>query len=727
MRYLTSVGIVGLLLQGCGGSSGDGGSLPSVYFVRAGAGDDNNTGLSADDALRSIEAAVAKAEPGDTIIVGPGSYLAGDSEDAAVEIAAKTGSASKPIIVRGDDGTETGDALGEAIVDGNERGFGFRITGSSYIVVEGFVVRGARGNEGAGVQIRDGSRGVVVRHNEITESADGIRIEASSDSVIFNNLIHSNLSRGVQISDGSSANARTRIVNNTITANGNDGVSANGSRVTDLQLRNNIVFDNRARGIDIDDTSIQLYDGDFNLVAPTERNGVSVDYGPSTPKGLNDISLDPLFSGRFRLTQAVAGDPVDSPAVDAGDTQIDASLADALRRRTTATNDLLDEDEFDLGYHFPSSLVPEPTPTVSGVPTPVPTTGPTTRIYVRGSAGDDRNDGKSPATAVKTIQKAVDAARPGTEIIVGPGRYAEEVHVTISGQEARPIVIRADAKGRDTGDAAGQVVLDGGGLRRGFFVDGAKFVAIDGFTIEAAAIAGVHVRSEAEGVVIRNCEVFASREDGIRIQDSPSVSLVNNLIYCNARRGVLIAGAAGSNDSSIVNNTILANRDRGLFIGTSTAPSLNAFVRNNIIQDNCNRNLQVVDNSAGSFDGQYNLVSPPSYVGVSAHPTDTAYGPDGTTVDVPAGFAARAVCDGVCRKGASLPLPTPVTYSITRSSSDFRLKQTIAGDPPPDGTGVDRGDPSLAKRFTDVVRAGSTAVTGQLDGGRVDMGYHFVP
>jgi len=248
--------------------------------------------------------------------------------------------------------------------------------------------------------------------------------------------------------------------------------------------------------------------------------------------------------------------------------------------------------------------------------------------------------------------------------------------------------------------------------------------------------AAIQVRRIAEGVIVRNCEVYGSREDAIRVQDSPRVTVLNNLIYCNARRGIAVVGSTGSDGVRLVNNTIVASRDRGVFIGTSTAPSANAFLRNNIIQNSCGNNLQLAPNSVAGYDAKYNLVSPPTYVVAPIDPTDTAFSSEGGAFNLPAGFVGIASCQGICPSPVPVPpsptprptprpLPSPPTFDITHAVDEFRLLQTLAGDPPPDGLGVDRGDPSLAREFADVVRPRTTATTGDPDGGRIDMGYHF--
>ncbi len=82
-------------------------------------------------------------------------------------------------------------------------------------------------------------------------------------------------------------------------------------------------------------------------------------------------------------------------------------------------------------------------------------------VHVEGRGGSDSNDGSTPDTAFRTIQHAVDVARPGDRILVGVGTYP---HLDIYGYRGdaehwlslegapgpvRPIIDVADDRGRD--------------------------------------------------------------------------------------------------------------------------------------------------------------------------------------------------------------------------------------------------------------------------------------
>lgn len=737
--------LVGLCALGCGGGSGSGGRSEQTLFVRS-SGSDGNDGTTPARALATLAAALERSAAGTNVIVGPGTYVPHPGSAAILDVVARTFPPERPVVFAADPtGALTGDAPGDVALDAQRALHGVRISRSSGIVIDGFVVTGVRGTNAAGVQIRSASADITIRNCEIrANDGDGIRIQASDRTLVFNNLIFGNNQRGLQLSGDASGSRGTRIINNTIARNGTDGISIGSSAqpTRNTTLRNNLVHDNAQRGIDAERDSIATndgYDADYNLVFPLTRGSVSVGYGPLTPKGLHDLGVDPQLVAGYRLAQIAAGQPTDSPAVDAGDPATREPMRSLLLARTTATNDLRDTGVVDIGYHYPSVAPPTPVPTAepgvtpltptataTATTTPTPTQQPPSgRLFVRAN-GDDGHDGSSPSQALRSIQHAVNVAPPDTEIIVGPGTYAGAVIISESGSPAEPMVLRGDPSGRDTGDPPGAVVLTSGGAATGVFVDGARYWTIEGLTITGAGI-GVHVRRGAEGTHVRHNEIYGNADDGIRLQDAVAPTLFDNLIYCNGRRGILVAGASsGTAGARLVNNTIVGNADRGIFIGTATVGSTDTFLRNNLIQDNCGNAIQIGTSSLPGYDAQYNLVSPPTYEGTSAHPTDTAYDPatQGTVVR-PARFVARAFCEAVCQTPGRDPNDFPTTPTVERHADDFRLAQTIAGQAPPDSVGVDAGDPNLAAEFVVPLRGRSTASNGGPDGGRIDIGYHF--
>ncbi len=64
-------------------------------------------------------------------------------------------------------------------------------------------------------------------------------------------------------------------------------------------------------------------------------------------------------------------------------------------------------------------------------------------FYVNGTSGNDSQNGQSPTTAWKTIQKSFNAATPGSTVYISGGVYKEQPVLHVSGKPENPIVFEA--------------------------------------------------------------------------------------------------------------------------------------------------------------------------------------------------------------------------------------------------------------------------------------------
>ena len=164
--------------------------------------------------------------------------------------------------------------------------------------------------------------------------------------MILDNIVVGNHRAGIRAYGASSLQA----INNTVYGNHDNGVSVGNAQEpsANVTVVNNIVSANAPAGIVVDATT-SGYDGNFNL----NTDG----YGPDTPSGPNDIDMNPLFvdpqGGDFHLADG-------SPAIDTGDSAIDADAVILLEQRGTRIDGSADNEPLDLGYHYPT---PPPTPT----------------------------------------------------------------------------------------------------------------------------------------------------------------------------------------------------------------------------------------------------------------------------------------------------------------------------------------------------------------------------
>ncbi len=332
----------------------DGGPIPvsRTFYVRAVGDDERSSGRSPEDAFRSIRRAIDSAGPGDMVVVGPGAYA------GRLQIRVEA-TADAPLTVLADPtGALTNDFPGPVGVDGTSREVGFRVTASSFVILDGFTIVGARD---AGIQVQSGSTNITVRNcfiegrdSQIDGRGDGITVEDATDVSLINNALSFHDGNGIAVRRSSG----TRIINNTIGENAVRGIRVGSGSLPaeNTIIQNNIVNFNGPVAIEFNDASAETATLAFNLVHPP-------DYRPASSVALprpSDISIpsdEGLFVdfGNFRL------DP-SSPARNAADPNTDSTIREDLATRTTTEDEALDSDALDLGYHFPI-LPPDPTPT----------------------------------------------------------------------------------------------------------------------------------------------------------------------------------------------------------------------------------------------------------------------------------------------------------------------------------------------------------------------------
>jgi uncharacterized protein DUF1565 len=61
--------------------------------------------------------------------------------------------------------------------------------------------------------------------------------------------------------------------------------------------------------------------------------------------------------------------------------------------------------------------------------------------YVSSKNGSDASDGRTPSTAFKTLQHAVDVAKAGDTIQIAPGAYDQDLPARVSAARAANIVV----------------------------------------------------------------------------------------------------------------------------------------------------------------------------------------------------------------------------------------------------------------------------------------------
>ena len=162
----------------------------TTYYVRS-AGSDSNDGLTPATAFASVRpAARMLREPGDRLIVGPGTYREGNIAPFG------NGTPAAPIVLFGDSsGKSTGDPPGPVtILPTNDPAAtsGFYIRGRNDIVIEGFEVTGTKD---AAIEVRHrrrtgaASTRIAIRNNTLRDSRMGIQIRTVGEIEVSGNHI----------------------------------------------------------------------------------------------------------------------------------------------------------------------------------------------------------------------------------------------------------------------------------------------------------------------------------------------------------------------------------------------------------------------------------------------------------------------------------------------------------------------------------------------------------
>ncbi|MFJ7850077.1 nitrous oxide reductase family maturation protein NosD [Peribacillus sp. NPDC097224] len=206
------------------------------------------------------------------------------------------------------------------------------------------------------------------------------------------------------------------------------------------------------------------------------------------------------------------------------------------------------------------------------------------KLYVS-SAGDDKNVG-SKKEPLRTIQKAVDLAKPGTTVHVRKGVYNEQVVIRKSGKENAPITIKAYPKEKAIIDGRGlEVSWDDQGL---VSIHNQSYVTIDGLDIQ-------NYKTEQEDLVPIGISVSGSG-NGIRILRT-HIHHIETLHENGNAHGIAVYGTEAP--QAIEDIILSGNTLEEMKLGASETLVMNGNisnfqVTNNIVRRNDNIGIDVI-------------------------------------------------------------------------------------------------------------------------------------
>jgi len=167
--------------------------------------------------------------------------------------------------------------------------------------------------------------------------------------------------------------------------------------------------------------------------------------------------------------------------------------------------------------------------------------------------GRDGRDGTA-AQPVRTIQFAVDRAKPGDTIVVHPGLYADPVRITRGGTKDRPIVLRAAEKWQavlDSNRSAGVMI----GISK------APYVEIHGFEIRWYRQSGIEI-DQSPRATVAGCRIWNAHWHGawptgyaVRVVRSPGFVGRDDVLF-RQEHGFWLYNSPGA---TLTHNTCVAN------------------------------------------------------------------------------------------------------------------------------------------------------------------------
>jgi hypothetical protein len=202
--------------------------------------------------------------------------------------------------------------------------------------------------------------------------------------------------------------------------------------------------------------------------------------------------------------------------------------------------------------------------------------------YVDATNGNDSNNGLSPESAWKTIQKAANTVSAGDICLVLPGFYDERVQITTSGSPGLPITFEAN----------------GSVINHGFRIN-ADNIRVTGFEISNTTnhfIEGIGIWIGGSYCEVIGNYIHDTARYGIVLNEDTSNCLVkDNIIYHVWMAGISIDGTNHIIEGNDISRTIQDPLQWDPDPGTADADGIRFFGSGHVIRKNYIHDIHVTD------------------------------------------------------------------------------------------------------------------------------------
>jgi len=500
----------------------------------------------------SIQAAVNRAEPGDTLLIKPGDYKANFSVDKRL--------------------TLKGKGTSRVSINGNSRGSPVLMTGPSSVEITlvNLTLKGASGEicnnraKGvcpAGLSVTGRSTARLVNSKLIGNGRDGLRIISSGRATLKNSEIRSNKRYGIWMSGSSSAS-----ISNTSVIDNKAGIEA--SRGSEIDISTSEVSSNDGYGISLFGNSRLALDN--SRLSGNGEGGLRLENSSKSTLQGNSLVKN---NGQAVLVQSSA----------------DVKMA----------GNKIKENQIGITNHSDGSVVLKSNEIVNNW------------IDLIGDlAGKSRTKHKKekvkkislPDEEYPSFQAAVDALMPGSTIVLegdikGGAVIDKKMTIKAEGKPAKLISSRETVSPVISLINGSNLTLIGvkvtGSGGSGIVLGGNARLRIESSTVSDNGSEGIGLWNSSRLTLVKT-RIGNNDGSGIRLVDSSRATLTGGDVAGNKLYGVLTAGSARI---EIDGSTLTDNGDSGLLLSGKSEASVN----NTKISTNVRNGVKFTGESTGYF------------------------------------------------------------------------------------------------------------------------------
>lgn len=187
--------------------------------------------------------------------------------------------------------------------------------------------------------------------------------------------------------------------------------------------------------------------------------------------------------------------------------------------------------------------------------------------YYMRSSGHDKNDGRTPATAVTSLDRVSKLVGAGDTVYIGAGSYSGRARFTSAGTPDHPIRLIGDVSGVHTGDA-GEVFLTHNNSSPVIELQNAHHFEIHAVTIESGS-EGVRVNA-SRGCLLRGVTIGNVREASVAVINNGTVRVESGRLTA-LKRGVQV-----NNGHAVVLDTVIGDLNEAALEMSNSGSSIEA-------------------------------------------------------------------------------------------------------------------------------------------------------